>query len=190
MRALLFSIRTQWPPLVSPEAFWAVYRKLADPKRTTTKTDRPGGRLLSAVARCGACGGKLRAALVVARDVEADVVDVIGAAVLGQRACVVAALVERLEQLDPRVGELAEPDAHLELDRLAVELRRHVRAAVAVEPPRADAVAVGPGPHRPVQVGGDDAEVVDAREGGRDHGATVTANQTELKLVKMQLWSE
>jgi site-specific DNA recombinase len=48
----------KWPPLVDEDTFWAVYRKLADPSRMTTKPHRPGGRLLSAVARCGVCGGK------------------------------------------------------------------------------------------------------------------------------------
>ena len=56
---ILQGVPVTWPPLVDEDTFWAVYRKLADPARTTTKTDRPGGRLLSAVARCGVCGGKL-----------------------------------------------------------------------------------------------------------------------------------
>jgi site-specific DNA recombinase len=56
---ILPGVETAWPALVDEDTFWAVYRKLADPSRTTTKTDRPGGRLLSAVARCGACGSKL-----------------------------------------------------------------------------------------------------------------------------------
>jgi DNA invertase Pin-like site-specific DNA recombinase len=56
---ILEGVKPAWPPLVDTDTFWAVYRKLADPARTTTKTDRPGGRLLSAVARCGACKSKL-----------------------------------------------------------------------------------------------------------------------------------
>jgi DNA invertase Pin-like site-specific DNA recombinase len=56
---ILEGVQVTWPALVDEDTFWAVYRKLADPRRITTKTDRPGGRLLSAVARCGACGGKL-----------------------------------------------------------------------------------------------------------------------------------
>jgi site-specific DNA recombinase len=56
---ILPGVKAAWPPLVDDDTFWAVYRKLADPARTTTKTDRSGGRLLSAITRCGVCGGKL-----------------------------------------------------------------------------------------------------------------------------------
>lgn len=57
--AVLEGVTAQWPPLVTPELFWSVYRKLADPARITTKPHRPGGRLLSGVARCGECESKL-----------------------------------------------------------------------------------------------------------------------------------
>ena len=57
--AILEGVKTEWPPLVDEKTFWSVYRRLADPARRTTKPDRPGGRLLSAAASCGKCGGKL-----------------------------------------------------------------------------------------------------------------------------------
>jgi DNA invertase Pin-like site-specific DNA recombinase len=57
--AILPGVKTEWPPLIDEETFWSVYRRLADPARTTTKPDRPGGRLLAGVARCGECGSKL-----------------------------------------------------------------------------------------------------------------------------------
>jgi DNA invertase Pin-like site-specific DNA recombinase len=57
--AILQGVTVKWPPLVDEETFWAVYRRLADPARTTTRPDRPGGRLLAGVARCGRCGSKL-----------------------------------------------------------------------------------------------------------------------------------
>lgn len=52
-------VQVKWPALVDADTFWRVYRKLADPERKTTRLDRPGGRLLSAIARCGECGAKL-----------------------------------------------------------------------------------------------------------------------------------
>jgi DNA invertase Pin-like site-specific DNA recombinase len=57
--AILPGVKTQWPPLIGEETFWSVYRRLADPARTTTRPHRPGGRLLAGVARCGECGCKL-----------------------------------------------------------------------------------------------------------------------------------
>jgi site-specific DNA recombinase len=57
--AILPGVKTEWPPLVDEETFWSVYRRLSDPARTTTKPDRPGGRLLAGVARCGGCGAKV-----------------------------------------------------------------------------------------------------------------------------------
>jgi DNA invertase Pin-like site-specific DNA recombinase len=62
--AVLPGVETKWPPLIGEETFWAVYRRLADPARTTTRPDRPGGRLLSGVGRCGECGCKLTIKLI------------------------------------------------------------------------------------------------------------------------------
>jgi site-specific DNA recombinase len=53
-------VKTMWPPLVDEETFWAVQRILTDPKRRTTRLGpRTGNYLLTALARCGVCGGKL-----------------------------------------------------------------------------------------------------------------------------------
>jgi hypothetical protein len=49
----------KWPRLVDDATWWAVHRILTDPARVKTKPHRPGGRLLSAVAYCGACGAPL-----------------------------------------------------------------------------------------------------------------------------------
>jgi site-specific DNA recombinase len=51
-------IPVKWPPLVDLDKFWAVYRLLTDPVRKTTRPGR-GIHLLSSIARCGECGGKL-----------------------------------------------------------------------------------------------------------------------------------
>ncbi len=51
-------LRPKWPPLVSAETFWACYRLLTDPSRRTTRPGR-GTYLLSSLATCGKCGGKM-----------------------------------------------------------------------------------------------------------------------------------
>ena len=49
-----------WPALVDPEVWYAARRILLDPKRTVTKPGRYK-YLLSYIARCGVCGGRLQA---------------------------------------------------------------------------------------------------------------------------------
>jgi DNA invertase Pin-like site-specific DNA recombinase len=60
VKMILDGVKAEWPPLVDPEAFWAVHRILDDPARATTRSGpRTGIYLLSSVARCAECGGKL-----------------------------------------------------------------------------------------------------------------------------------
>ena len=47
-----------WPPLVTPEVFWAVRVLLTDPARSRTRPAR-GRHLLSMIAVCGVCGSPL-----------------------------------------------------------------------------------------------------------------------------------
>lgn len=51
-----------WTALIDSETFWAVQRILTDPSRTTWRPGR-AQHLLSALAVCGECGGKLTAGL-------------------------------------------------------------------------------------------------------------------------------
>jgi hypothetical protein len=60
VKMVVDGVETKWPPLVDPETFWAVHRILDDPARKTTRSGpRTGIYLLSSVARCAECGGKL-----------------------------------------------------------------------------------------------------------------------------------
>jgi site-specific DNA recombinase len=59
-KMVLDGVETKWPPLVDAETFWAVHRLLSDPARKKTRSGpRTGIYLLSSVAWCGECGGKL-----------------------------------------------------------------------------------------------------------------------------------
>jgi site-specific DNA recombinase len=61
VKMVLDGVETKWPPLVDAETFWAVHRLLSDPSRHTGGS-RPGRKsttLLSSLARCAECGGKL-----------------------------------------------------------------------------------------------------------------------------------
>ena len=49
-----------WEPLVSPELFLTVRRRLTDPSRRTSRPGR-GVHLLSMIGRCDVCGGVLAA---------------------------------------------------------------------------------------------------------------------------------
>ena len=52
------AVTAVWPALVDDETYWAVYGKLTDPARTTTR----GGaakHVFSSIARCDPCGGPL-----------------------------------------------------------------------------------------------------------------------------------
>lgn len=58
VKAVLDGVETKWPPLVDAEKWWAVHRILSDPSRTTTRPGR-AVHLLSSLAVCAECGGKL-----------------------------------------------------------------------------------------------------------------------------------
>jgi hypothetical protein len=59
-KAVLKGVEAGWPALVDTELFWAVHRILTDESRRTTRFGaRPTTQLLSAIAECGVCGGKL-----------------------------------------------------------------------------------------------------------------------------------
>jgi DNA invertase Pin-like site-specific DNA recombinase len=59
-KAVLEGVAAAWPPLVDEELFYKVDRIVNDPKRRTTRMGpRIGRYLLSALACCGECGGKL-----------------------------------------------------------------------------------------------------------------------------------
>src|SRR5262249_4132713 len=97
--------------------------------------------------------------------VEADMVDVVGPAVRGQRLRVRAPVVERLDDLDSRARrQRREGHPHREVGGLPVHRRGHVRRVLRVDAPGADAVAVGPGADSTVEVVSRDADVVDAGE--------------------------
>jgi site-specific DNA recombinase len=59
VKMVLDGVETKWPPLVDAETFWAVHRILSDPARRTTRPGRRTHALLSSLARCAKCGGKL-----------------------------------------------------------------------------------------------------------------------------------
>jgi DNA invertase Pin-like site-specific DNA recombinase len=60
VKAILPGVETEWPALVDEETFWEVHRILDDPARKTTRNGpRTGVYLLSGIARCAECGGKL-----------------------------------------------------------------------------------------------------------------------------------
>jgi site-specific DNA recombinase len=59
VRHAIDGVLGNWPALVDENVWWAVHEKLSNPGRKKTQPHRPGGRLLSAVARCGACGEPL-----------------------------------------------------------------------------------------------------------------------------------
>jgi hypothetical protein len=102
---------------------------------------------------------------VVVVDVEPQVMDVVGAPVARERLGVGAPVVERLDQLDAHAGgKRGERHAHCELGRTPLHGSGHVRGVLRPDAPRADAVAVRPAADRPVEVGRDDAEVVEAGE--------------------------
>jgi DNA invertase Pin-like site-specific DNA recombinase len=58
LEAAILEAEPKWPPLVDQDKFWAVYRLLTDPARRKTRP-RHGTHLLSSIARCAKCGGKL-----------------------------------------------------------------------------------------------------------------------------------
>jgi DNA invertase Pin-like site-specific DNA recombinase len=58
VKHVLDGVETAWPPLVDAETWWAVHRILSDPKRYTSRPGR-AVHLLSSVAVCGECAGKL-----------------------------------------------------------------------------------------------------------------------------------
>jgi site-specific DNA recombinase len=59
-KAVLKGVRAGWPPLVDEATFWTVQRILTDPARRTTRLGaRTGKYLLSSLALCAECDGKL-----------------------------------------------------------------------------------------------------------------------------------
>jgi site-specific DNA recombinase len=58
VKHVLDGVKTAWPPLVDAETWWAVHRILSDQSRTTTRPGR-AVHLLSSLAVCAECGGKL-----------------------------------------------------------------------------------------------------------------------------------
>jgi hypothetical protein len=87
------------PPLVDEETFWAVHRLLTDPKRRTRLGPRTGRYLLTALARCDVCGGKLAKKMAPANSRRTEFVECYSCR---ERSCVgipVAGLDEYVEQV-------------------------------------------------------------------------------------------
>jgi DNA invertase Pin-like site-specific DNA recombinase len=59
LAAVWEGVEAQWPALVDEDVWWTVHRILTDPRRTTFRPTPRGDYLLSALARCDVCGGKL-----------------------------------------------------------------------------------------------------------------------------------